>query len=208
MKDEIYDILSGKSEVRFGTIIQSISNYLGVCSKSSQISKTEKQFKKEETKSLENYISDFDLWIIDIDFTKYISEGAEQRVFLKNETQVIKLNDSIYYSCWEDYFRNLLLHNYFFPDTAYKLLGFTKEKEVLYAVVQQAFVSITEQTDLEKVKKFMESNGFENTRNHDYFNKELGIILEDLHDENVLTQNGILYFIDTVFFITNEFLKK
>ena len=31
-----------------------------------------------------------------------------------------------------------------------------------------------------------------------------GIILEDLHDENVLTQNGILYFIDTVFYINPE----
>jgi hypothetical protein len=35
----------------------------------------------------------------------------------------------------------------------------------------------------------------------DYYNEELGLILEDLHDENVLTQNGMLYFIDTVFYI-------
>ncbi|MDR0573872.1 MAG: hypothetical protein LBG96_07585 [Tannerella sp.] len=32
------------------------------------------------------------------------------------------------------------------------------------------------------------------------FNPESGIILEDLHNENVLTSNGILYFIDTVFY--------
>ena len=42
-----------------------------------------------------------------------------------------------------------------------------------------------------------------NVRNNDYFNPELRLILEDLHDENVLTQNGILYFIDTVFYITD-----
>jgi len=47
----------------------------------------------------------------------------------------------------------------------------------------------------------MKSNGFENTRNNDYYNASLGIILEDLHDENVLTQDGILYFIDTVFYL-------
>ena len=34
-----------------------------------------------------------------------------------------------------------------------------------------------------------------------YYNPTLGIILEDLHDENVLTQDGILYFIDTVFYV-------
>lgn len=48
-------------------------------------------------------------------------------------------------------------------------------------------------------------NGFENNRNNDYRNNELGIILEDLHDENVLTKNDVLYFIDTVFFLTDTF---
>jgi hypothetical protein len=33
----------------------------------------------------------------------------------------------------------------------------------------------------------------------------MGIILEDLHDENVLTYNGVLFFIDTVFYLTRQF---
>jgi hypothetical protein len=100
-----------------------------------------------------------------------------------------------------------LLHNYFFPDTFYDLIGFAKENNILYAVVQQNYVSITESTNLEIVKEFMKSNGFVNNRNNDYLNSELGIILEDLHDENVLTQNEILYFIDTVFYLTDNFWK-
>ena len=79
---------------------------------------------------------------------------------------------------------------------------------MLYAVVQQNYVSITTPTDLNEVKQFMKSNGFVNNRNNDYINSELGIILEDLHDENVLTQNGILYFIDTVFYLTDEFWNQ
>ncbi len=114
---------------------------------------------------------------------------------------VLKLNDAIYYASWIDYLHNLLLNNLFFPDTAYQLLGFYKDLDIIYAVVEQPFVKATEQTDLNKVKEFMENNGFSNTKNHDYYNKELGLILEDLHDENVLTQNGMLYFIDTVFYI-------
>lgn len=47
----------------------------------------------------------------------------------------------------------------------------------------------------------MAANGFVNTKNHDYYNSVLGIILEDLHDQNVLTQDGNLYFIDTVFYV-------
>lgn len=98
-----------------------------------------------------------------------------------------------------------MLHNFFFEDTAYELIGFTKENEVLFAVVQQAFVSITENTKIENVKSFLIENGFQNTRNNDYFNPNLGIILEDLHDENVLTKNEVLYFIDTVFYLTENF---
>ena len=68
--------------------------------------------------------------------------------------------------------------------------------------VRQPFVTATEKTDLEAVKKFMSENGFINTKNNDYRNTVLGIILEDLHDENVLTKDGVLYFVDTVFLYT------
>lgn len=77
----------------------------------------------------------------------------------------------------------------------------------MYAVVQQYFVKSTSITDLEQVKSFLVQNGFTNNRNNDYINYDLGIILEDLHDENVLTNNGILFFIDTVFYLTGDFWK-
>ena len=113
------------------------------------------------------------------------------------------MNDAIYYASWIDYFHNLLLNNLFFPDTSYQLLGFYKDIDVVYAVVEQPYVKATEKTNLASVKIFLENNGFRNTKNHDYFNEELGLILEDLHDENVLTKNGMLYFIDTVFYIVS-----
>jgi hypothetical protein len=205
LKQELYDVISGKSQVRFGTIIQSVTSYLTEGSKPSSEIENPKHFKKEEAKKLVSYVTENDLWINDIDFTQYISEGAEQKVYLKNSDHVLKLNDSIYYNSWRDYFLNLLLHNFFFADTAYELLGFTYDNEILYAVVQQAYVSITSNTDLSQLNEFLTSNGFQNTRNNDYFNPSLGIILEDLHDENVLTRNGVLYFIDTVFYLTEEF---
>ena len=129
-------------------------------------------------------------------------------MYLKDTEHVLKLNDSIYYNSWKDYLYNLLLHNYFFPDTAYELVGFTRDNEILYAVIQQSYVSITSSTDLTEVKTFLTMNGFVNNRNNDYYNPELGIILEDLHDENVLTRNEVLYFIDTVFYLTDEFWKS
>lgn len=208
LKYELHNVLSGKSEVRFGTIIQAIASYLKNGETTSRTIKDKKHLKSEETKRLENYISQNNLWVKNIDLSQYVSEGAEQKVYLKDSENVLKLNDSIYYTSWKDYFYNLLLHNYFFPDTAYELIGFTKDNNILYCIIQQAYVAITENTDLNKVKTFLTQNGFENNRNNDYINPELGIILEDLHDENVLTRNEILYFIDTVFYLTEKFWSE
>ncbi len=208
LKTKLYDVLSGKSEVRNGEAIQAIANYLRKSQETSTAIKGTKLFKEQEKQKLEHYINLNDLWIEDIDFTKYVSEGAEQKVYLKDSISVLKLNDSIYYECWLDYFYNLLLHNFFFEDTAYKLIGFTKEKSQLFAVVEQKFVEITQATDLKLVKEFLLANGFETIKNNDYVNNNIGIIIEDLHDENVLTKDGLLYFIDTVFFIKDFFWKQ
>ncbi len=205
IKNELFNVLSGKSEVSNGSTIQTVARYLKDGEGTSVNFEGEKQFKKQETKRLERFVSQENLWIDTIDFSQYVSEGAEQRVYLKDGEHVLKLNDAIYYASWVDYCYNLLLHNYFFPDTAYTLNGFTKDNDSLYAVVQQNFVSITAPTNLEKVKQFMSANGFENNRNNDYINTDLGIILEDLHDENVLNRNDVLYFIDTVFYLTPDF---
>ena len=81
------------------------------------------------------------------------------------------------------------------------MLGFFLSENILYAVVQQKFVKADAPTNLRHVKEFLTNNGFKNTKNHDYYHPQLGIVLEDLHDENVLTKQGVLYFIDTVFYI-------
>ncbi len=115
---------------------------------------------------------------------------------------VLKTNNLGFYSgSWPDYLASLILHNFFFPDTAYELIGFAKKGMEILPVVKQPFVEKTSETDLGLVKEWLGNNGFKNTKNNDYYNAELDIILEDLHDENVLTKDGILYFVDTAFYI-------
>jgi hypothetical protein len=87
------------------------------------------------------------------------------------------------------------------------LIGFYHSDETLYAVVKQPFIEITETTNIEWVKNFLTKNRFQLKKNNDYFNPELGLILEDLHDENVLTNNGVLFFIDTIFYLEDSFFK-
>jgi putative ubiquitin-RnfH superfamily antitoxin RatB of RatAB toxin-antitoxin module len=205
IKNELQNILSGKSEVSHGESLQATTRYLRESLGTSEKIKDNEFNKSEETKKLIEYVNANHLWSCDINFGLFISAGAEQRVFIKNTRQVLKLNDGIYYASWVDYLNNLLLNNYFFPDTAYNLVGFYKsDTDILYALVEQNYIEFTQATDLNQVQEFMQANGFENTRNNDYYHAELGIILEDLHDENVLTAHDILYFIDTVFYIKSE----
>ena len=73
------------------------------------------------------------------------------------------------------------------------------------AVVRQPFVRTDEATDLDKVSTFLEANGFIRKKENDYYHPNLCLILEDLHDENVLTKEGTLQFVDTVFYLMPNF---
>lgn len=167
MKHELQNVISGKSQVKYGTIIQAATGYLKRSSRTSELVKGTKFYKTEEAKVLVEYILSNNLFITDIGIENYVSEGAEQKVYLKDGKTVIKLNDAIFYNSWEDYLNNLLLHNFFFPDTAYELLGFYNQDDTIFAVVTQLFVKASEKTNLEEVKIFMFENGFKNTRNND-----------------------------------------
>ena len=205
LKHELLAVISGKSPVRCGAAVQAATRHLGAGPQTGRAAQDLKQVKGQEGALLKAFAQNHGLWIEDVDVSKYVSEGAEQKVYLQGHGHVLKLNDAIYFETWRDYLHNLLLHNFFFPDTAYELIGFTHIEGVLHAVVQQPYVVSTEPTDLSRVSEFMERNGFRHTRNNDYAHPEWGVILEDLHDENVLTQNGTLYFIDTVFYLTEQF---
>src|SRR5690606_35277303 len=60
--------------------------------------------------------------------------------------------------------------------------------------------------DLNKLEEYMLNRGFEkvNPLRNDYINKELGILIEDLHDENVFLVNDKYFFIDTVFYTRDK----
>ncbi|MFC3812272.1 putative polyvalent protein kinase domain-containing protein [Lacihabitans lacunae] len=171
MKNELQNIISGKSSVVYGALIQTVARELERSCNASKLDKENEHFKKQETEILVELIDKEQLWISDLNLDNYVSKGAEQRVYLKDGKTVQKLNDSIYYASWQDYFHNLLLNNFFFADTAYRLDGFYKDADVVFAVVSQSFIKATEPTKL----------------------------------ENLLTENGVLRFIDTVFYLDKTF---
>lgn len=208
IKNELQNIITGNGQIGDKNLIKTIQDVLRRNEKSIQISSQNKLVKSEEEIFLKHIIEAEDLtYKEEISESNYISEGAEQKVYRLDDKYIIKLNDTIFYASWKDYFNSLLIHNYFFNSTKYELLGFKIINKKIFAVVKQRFVKADETVDLEQLKSFLEFNNFRNVRNNDYQNDELGLIFEDLHDENVLINNGILYFIDTIFYLTDNFYK-
>jgi hypothetical protein len=201
LKQKISEIISGIGSGSTGNLIYTIAGFLRTYDEQNVNLQKTRHTKAKETSALIDFISKYNLWFTRLDENRYAGEGAEQKVYIEGDGRyVLKINDSIFYSSWLDYFHSLQIHNVLFPDTQYELLGFRKDNEKLYAVVKQLLVESTSQTNLQEVKQYLENNGFRKIRNNDYYSEDLGIILEDLHDENVLTNKGVLFFIDTVFY--------
>ena len=158
--------------------------------------------KEKQVSFLKAYAKKENLWLESLPSgSQYLTEGGEAKVYLAEDGHsVIKVNDAGYYATWTEYFNSLLLHNLLFYNTAYTLLGFAEFDQKLYAVIRQPFVG-GGQAALEHIEEFLKFNGFEKVRRQDYYSKELGLALEDMHDENVIAKENVLFFIDTVFYI-------
>jgi hypothetical protein len=208
VKNELQHIILGNEPPGSKSKLKKAQAFLRRNAQAGFYAQEQQQLKSEEATQLIVYARAEDLlYKPEISEAYFISAGAEQRVYWHNDYHILKTNDSIFYKYWFDYFNSLLLHNYFFPATGYEFMGFKIIDDVLHAVVKQDFVHTTEATDLAAVNQFMAYNGFQHTRNNDYIHPQLGIICEDLHDENILSRDGILFFIDTVFYLTDSFYE-
>lgn len=98
IKYELQTILSGKSGNSYDALIQTIAHYLRTGQRTGPMAEEKHQNKAEEREKLIAFATENKLFYHDIEENKYISEGAEQKVYIKNEQYVLKLNDAIYYA--------------------------------------------------------------------------------------------------------------
>lgn len=95
LKGELQHILSGKSEVKFGSTIQTITSFLRRSQETSKKAEIDKHYKKEETKKLIGFSQNSNFWYDEIDFKSFVSEGAEQRVLTQNG--ILYFIDTVFY---------------------------------------------------------------------------------------------------------------
>jgi hypothetical protein len=167
--------------------------------------------KEEQDQFLRTFTRKNGLWLSDLpNAATYLTRGGESKVYLEsNGLNVIKVNNGLYYATWLEYFTSLVIHNLLFPSTAYTLLGFVEDPSVsagensLSVVIKQPFIE-GNQANLNHIAELLNFNGFFVSKRQDYFNPEFSIALEDMHDENVIESQGMLFFIDTVFYLMDE----
>ena len=97
LKYELQNIISGNGSVRNGKIIQTINHILRREKEAISGFERTKFLKEKETKVLIDYIEQNNLWFESLDESRYIGEGAEQKIYEHNDPNyVIKLNDGIF----------------------------------------------------------------------------------------------------------------
>lgn len=170
-------------------------------------------FRPLEQAALRQWATDKGLMLSNRNFTAAWKAGGsagetENQIYFDEETQRwFKRNDLTYHGTYLEFFYRVLLHNVHFPEAPLRLEGFVIDEGMLKPVVSQPHVSSERGATQDMVDAHMQSMGFEKIpgSNNDYYNRESGVRVEDLHDENVLVdEHGDLFVIDPVVYLDDE----
>ena len=121
------------------------------------------------------------------EFGPMIAQGAEAKVYYKDgDTSVIKERCSIY-STTQKALDAIVLHNSLFPETAMKVIGFTRDSDNLMRIVlTQPYVNCLRLATKEEIDDMVTAKGFRDNWNGqgvNYISDRLA--LEDMHPANV-----------------------
>ena len=116
-----------------------------------------------------------------------IAQGAEAKVYYRDgDTSVVKERTSIY-STTQKALDAIVLHNYLFPETAMKVIGFTRNSDGLMRIVlTQPYVNCKRLATKEEIDEMVAAKGFQDNWNGygvNYISNRLA--LEDMHPANV-----------------------
>ena len=126
--------------------------------------------------------------------------GVEHDVYYEPSSgRWFKANVLSMHANYLEFFQRLELHNALFPEAPVTLEGFLQRGGILQPLISQPDVAAVRGARPDEVAVRMALMGFEPLNETDYYNRDLGVRVEDLHDENALiTPSGLLAFIDPI----------
>ena len=151
------------------------------------------QIDEEQERLLEEWARAKGLWfdnsdrIIQKNFGSMIAQGAEAKVYYKEgDPSVVKERTSIY-STTQKALEAIALHNYLFPETAMKVIGFTRDSDTLLRIVlTQPYIRCQRLATKEEIDIMVTKKGFRDNwkgQGVNYISERLA--LEDMHPANV-----------------------
>lgn len=131
--------------------------------------------------------------------------GVENDVYLNSKGNIIyKVNNLMTSKTVSNLFWRLNMHNQFFPQTAYRLVGFTGfGAGSVYPILSQDFIPNEREATPVEIDMYMSAIGFSKIAEATY--KKDNIIAFDLKPRNVLRDSdGDIYIVDVDFKFEDE----
>ena len=183
-------LLGGKRNVEASIIVGTESSSGDVIKKGSEVDLLTKYAKNENIWFNKDY---FDKLV-------FLDQGGEAKVWELDKDNVIKVNHFPFEEKPSKFLDRVSIHNYLFPESRYKVLGFTSFDESGFSVVlEQPFIEHSGNPVTQKeVEKDLNDRGLSYNKDTDMFMND-DYIIGDTHQGNVLrSKNRNLIYIDPI----------
>ena len=138
---------------------------------------------------------------------EYADRGSENEVYTDPVANIVyKLNDFRYADDnLNSFFERLCVHNSYFPECAYELIGFGQNRRgEVCAVLMQPFIRAEREATEEEIREALTRMGFLPQLDGEYFSNGEYDIFDALPNNVLYGIDHHLYFIDTIIYRTES----
>ena len=159
--------------------------------------------RQRQEERLIQYAKQEGIWVDDYRsiFGDFLDKGGESIVYYDGDI-VTKINDFSFHDEPIQFFDRITIHNLLFPESPYKVIGFTfrEDTDSFSVIVQQPFINRKRKATKQEIDNYMRNLGYTSIGGNGYINENY--IVEDLHSGNVFfSPQGKLVFIDPIIHI-------
>ena len=156
-----------------------------------EIDETQERLVQQWAESKGVWVQEADKWL-ESKYGPMIAQGAEAKVYGKTgDTHVIKLRTSIYATLGRA-LEAIALHNYLFPQTIMRVIGFTRDSDGLFRIIlTQPYIQCKRLATKAEIDTLVAIKGFVDNQDGNgvnYISNRLH--LEDMHPANVFIEEA------------------
>lgn len=140
-------------------------------------------------------------------FGTFSDRGSENEVYMSPDSKTVyKLNDFRYADDnLSPFFERIEAHNLLFPDCAYSLIGFSRNRDgKVCAVLSQPLIQTKREATEEEIASTLTELGFMPCMNGEYYSNGVYDIFDAVPNNVLLGVDDEIYFIDTIIYKSKD----